>query len=349
MDVEDALVGQLDQFDQLAARTPVRHRDGGLVGLPEEPDLRGGGRGRDADDGDVGLDVGQRHRGVDGRLGADEVQDELGPPPAEQRADVLRGVGVGEHDVVGADGGRQGQLLLGHVQGHDPGGRERPQELDRQVTQSARADDDRDRSRAQLRQGALDRVVRREAGVGERDGRDRVEVADGDQVARGVDDHEVREGARGTETGRADAQVRGARAVVLLALRAHQAGAAAPRAVDDDVRAHLDAFGARPELDDAAGALVAQGERQAVGVLVLGQAHDEVVGVADAGRGDLQQDLPGARDGLLDLDDLGSGSDGPVLDCAHGGSSSTRCGRSSLRRAIRQLSSKPVRAGCGAG
>src|SRR5690606_10614524 len=107
----------------------------------------------------------------------------------------------------------------------------------------------------------LDRVVRREAGVGEGDVLDRVEVPERDEVAGVVDDHVLRHGAGCTEAGRGDAELGGSLAVVLLALGAHVAVAAAPRAVDGDGGADLEPGDALAELVDDAGALVAEGER----------------------------------------------------------------------------------------
>src|SRR5690606_20805135 len=58
-------------------------------------------------------------------------------------------------------------------------------------------------------------------------------------------------------------------------------------------------------------------ERQPVDVLLLGQAHDGRVGVADAGGGALQTHLAGAGLRGLDLHDLRCGADRAVLQCLH--------------------------------
>lgn len=63
-DVEDAGVRQVDQFDQLVAGTPVRNCHRSLVRTLEEPDLGVGLTVTDPDDGDVGSDTGDGHRGV---------------------------------------------------------------------------------------------------------------------------------------------------------------------------------------------------------------------------------------------------------------------------------------------
>src|SRR5690606_12937953 len=137
------------------------------------------------------------------------------------------------------------------------------------------------------------------------------------------------------EAGRGDAELGGSLAVVLLALGAHVAVAAAPRAVDGDGGADLEPGDALAELVDDAGALVAEGERQPVDVLLLGQAHDERVGVADAGGGDLQTHLAGAGLRGLDLHDLRCGADRAVLQCLH---SILLLGRLDVPALIRRIS-----------
>src|SRR4051794_2100741 len=118
-----------------------------------------------------------------------------------------------------------------------------------------------------------------------------------------------------------DAQLRGPRAVVLSALGARKAQPAAPRPVDGRRLAHLDAGDALTQRVHDARALVPEGERQPVDVLLLRQAHDERVGVAQSRRGDPQPDLPraGVRGG--DLDHLRLAADGPVLHRTHARSS----------------------------
>ena len=68
---------------------------------------------------------------------------------------------------------------------------------------------------------------------------------------------------------------------------------------------------------DDARALVPEDERQPVDVLLLGQAHDERVGVAQPRGADAQPDLPRAGIRRGDLDHLGPAADGPVLHRAH--------------------------------
>ncbi len=82
-----------------------------------------------------------------------------------------------------ADGAGEGQLLLGDVEGDDPGRGHGPQQLDGDVAEPARADDDGGAAGDELRQGPLDGVVRGEARVRERRGPHGVEVAERDEVA----------------------------------------------------------------------------------------------------------------------------------------------------------------------
>ncbi len=163
-----------------------------------------------------------------------------------------------------------------------------------------------------------------EACVGERHGRDRVEVADRDQVAGGVDDQVFGDGAGRAEAGWEDAEFGGAGTVVLGALGAEPAGAAPPWAVDDDRLPHVEPGDAGAEGGDGACAFVAEGERQREGQGFGGQGHDEVVGMADPGRGDFQQDLAWAWFGGGDLADFRFGTDRRVLESLHR-TSSVRC------------------------
>jgi hypothetical protein len=58
------------------------------------------------------------------------------------------------------------------------------------------------------------------------------------------------------------------------------------------------------QLIDDTGSFVTERERQSVDVVLFGEAHDERVGVAHAGGGDLHLDAAGSRFGRLNLDDF---------------------------------------------
>ena len=115
----------------------------------------------------------------------------MAPSGPTSSTDLRHGVRPGPHGGVGAD--RRGvlQLALVEVDGHDAHAGEHLEELDGHVPETAGADDHGPAAGTDLVDRALDRVVRREAGVGQRHGHHRVEVADRHEVARAVDDEEV--------------------------------------------------------------------------------------------------------------------------------------------------------------
>ena len=100
-----------------------------------------------------------------------------------------------------------------------------------------------------------------------------------------------------------------------LARQAGRALAAFGRIERDDVVALLDRGDARADVDDDAGALMAEDRRKQA--FRIGARQRELVGVADAGRLDLDQHLAVARTVEVDLHDLQrlSGGDG---DCGAG-------------------------------
>ncbi len=120
-DVEDAGVGEVDEFDQFVAGAPVRCGDGGFVGADAEADAGGGLSVAEADDGDVGGDACDGHGGVDGGLVADEVQHEGCAGRSGDGADVVGGRGVGQYRFVGADGFGEGKFVVGDVEGDHAG------------------------------------------------------------------------------------------------------------------------------------------------------------------------------------------------------------------------------------
>src|SRR5690606_18062072 len=132
---------------------------------------------------------------------------------------------------------------------------------------------------------------RGQARVGERDVLHGVEVAEREQEAWVAHDHVVGHRAGRTEAGWGDPELGGTAAVVLLAARALGAPSATLRSVDGDRVAHVDPRDTGTERVDNAGAFVTERERQPEGVVVRAELHDEDVGVAGTGRGDLEANL----------------------------------------------------------
>ena len=315
--LDDAGTSEIDELDQLVATAPVDRGDRHRVRLVTEPDTGAGPDVADADDRHVGADAGDGHTEVHRRLDADDVEDERGTVAADHLADLGGGVRSGPHGGIRAD--RRGVLELAVVEidGDDAHPGEHLQQLDRHVPEAAGADHHGPTARPDPVDRSLDGVVRREAGVGERDRHHRVEVADRHEVARAVDDEEVGHRAGRAEARRSDAQLGGSSAVVLPAAAALPAHAAAPRAVDEDLIADADAGGPVAERDDLARALVAQCQRQREREALRRDRHDVLVGVAHPCGGDAEQHLTGTRLGVGQLDELGTGSDGAVLQGAH--------------------------------
>src|SRR5690606_22885639 len=122
----------------------------------------------------------------------------------------------------------------------------------------------------------------------------RIQVTDRYHVARRIDQHVFGDRSRSAETGRDDVQFRSSRTVVLHALRAVPALTAAPRAVDDHGSSDLQPSYAVTERGDPPGPFVTERQRQAECVLLLGQSHDDCIGVTHPGGGDLEEDLSGS-------------------------------------------------------
>ena len=85
--------------------------------------------------------------------------------------------------MVRTDLGRQGQLLVVHVERDHRRRTQRSQQLHRDVSEAADADHHGRRTGHELRERTLDRVVWRQAGVGEADRLHRVEPVEGHDVA----------------------------------------------------------------------------------------------------------------------------------------------------------------------
>ena len=159
---------------------------------------------------------------------------------------------------MGADLAGQRQLLLGDVQGDHPGRAQGAKDLDADVAEAAHPEDDGGAAGDQLGQRALDRVVGRQPGVGQRHIPDGVKVAERDEVTPVVHQQVLGDRAGSAEAGREDAEPGCAQAVVLLALGALGAEPAAPRAVHGDRVTQLPSGDAGPEGGHGARALVAR-------------------------------------------------------------------------------------------
>jgi hypothetical protein len=213
---------------------------------------------------------------------------------------------------------REFQLVLGKIEGDDPGRGDRAQDLDRHVAQSPGADDHCDRARCESLEAGLDRVIRREAGVGQGDVLHRIEVAERHQMPGIVGDQVLGHRARSTETWRTDAECGGVLAVILFAERTVIAVAASPRPIDGNRIADLDADDPLTQLVDDACALVAQGQRQSERLDGLGrQAHQPGIRVARPGGSDFQPHLTGPRRGRRNLHHFRRGPNDAVLQSLH--------------------------------
>ena len=130
------------------------------------------------------------------------------------------------------------------------------------MAEAAGADHDGGGAGQQERQRALDRVVRREPGVGERRGVDRVEVVERHEVARARHEQQRRHAAVAAEAGADAPSSGGALAVVLHALRQRWQRPHPHGAVDRDRLPDLEAGDAGADGVDPAGVLVAERERR---------------------------------------------------------------------------------------
>ena len=164
------------------------------------------------------------------------------------------------------------------------------------MAQATGADHDRGRAGHEQRQRALDRVVRREAGVGERRGLDRVEVAERHEVAGVGHQHVLRPCRRRCRGRRPRRRARpGARSSSRSPARSGGTPAA-PRAVDGDrARRPRTPAHAGAERIDPAGVLVAERERRTPGQQAAFEVvHQVEVGVAGPGAADPDAHLTGA-------------------------------------------------------
>ena len=185
------------------------------------------------------------------------------------------------------------------------------------MTQTADADDDGGRAGHELAQAGLDRVVRRQPGIGEGGGLGRCEPAQRHEVTGVVDEHELGHRARCAQARRSDLAFDRDLAVLLGARRAGVASPATPGPVDRHLVPDLDAGDRRPHGLHHAHALVPEGQWQSVDVRLIGQSHDELVGVARPRGKHPQEHLAATRFRSRDLDHLGGRADSGVLECLH--------------------------------
>ena len=143
----------------------------------------------------------------------------------------------------------------------------------------------------------------REPRVGQRRRGDRVEPVERNGEAGGGHDHVLGESAVAPEP-------RSAPLPLLLAEMfgpdaARGAAAAAPRSVDEDGRARLEAVGSRAERGHGARDLVTEREGQRVRERPGAPMHEVQVGMTEAGAGDAHQHLTWTRFRTRDVDQLG--------------------------------------------
>ena len=174
---------------------------------------------------------GERDRRVD----ADEVEHEVRAAALGELADLVRRGVAGEHPVRGADGlGERAARRADWSTATIRVGRHRGEDLDRHVAEATGTDHERGRAGHEPVERSLDRVVRREARVGQRRGVDRVQVGERDDVARARDEQERRHPAVEAEAAAFTLELGPVLAVVLHALQAPAAVSAAPGAVHRD-------------------------------------------------------------------------------------------------------------------
>jgi hypothetical protein len=161
--------------------------------------------------------------------------------------------------------------------------------------EAAHADHDRGGVGSEHGQGLLDCVVGRQAGVGERGGIHGIELVERHQIAGGGHEHELGHAPVTSLAVAARFELPDALAHVLGTDPAGLAPAAPPRAIDRHrvPLAHSCHSGAGGL--DPARVLVSQRERGLPGQRTRGELHDVQVGVARAGRGHTQENLPRPR------------------------------------------------------
>jgi hypothetical protein len=206
-----------------------------------------------------------------------------------------------------------------HVRGDDPRAGQRRQDLHRGLTQPTEPDDQRrPAAPGQVGQRELDRVVRREPGIGQGSRIDRVGVAQRDEVPRGHG-NVLRHAPVAADAAGEVGHGRHVLAVRVLPARARRAAAAPDRAVDQERVALREAADAGPELLHPARGFVPQRERRlhVRHLTSLEVVVDPDVGMARARARHFEQHFAGTGDRTGDV--LEGGERLPVIeaDCLH--------------------------------
>src|SRR5690606_1896761 len=241
----------------------------------------------DFDDREVAHLTGHCGSEGDGRVGPDEVEDDVHAASARELPDVVGGSVAGLEDVRRTVLCRQVERLLAHVDGDDRGGTGGGQDLDTEVSEAADPDDEGVRLWCQLVERSLYGVIRREARVraGRRLGR-LEPVGQGQEEAGIRDEHVLGHAAVETEPTTASGHG-GFLEVLTVGLDAEPATgtcAAPPGPVDGDGLPDLEPSHSLSELMDPPGVLVPEGERRIPGHHPrLEVVHEMDVGVASTG------------------------------------------------------------------
>jgi len=296
---DPSLAGEREHVDKVGLGAPV----GGADDRSERHQVYGHGQPplphpHDADL-PAGAETACSH--AQGGVTGDEVEDHVSAYPFGEVPHLVGDRVRGGQGRVRPAAERQFPLVGGHVYRDDLRAAEGTQDLDREVSEPADTDEEGGAVGRQPGQRGPDRVVGGEPRVGERGSADRVETAQGDQVAGMGDKKVVGKCAVRAQPGRQDACRPGVWTVVFCPAPAGAASAAAVRTVHRDRVAFGQAGDARADVDDHADRFMSQGDRQLVGQGFGRSAHDRQVGVAQAGGGDFEDDLSGAGRGGGDV------------------------------------------------
>ena len=140
---------------------------------------------------------------------ADEVEHRVGAVAASCIADGFDGGGIRLECRMRSDLASECELVLADIDRDDAGRRQSPEHLDGEVAEATDADDDGGRTRDELWQRWLDRVIRRQPRVRQRHVPDRIEISERDEVPRTRDDLVLGHGPGRTQAGRPDPQTFG--------------------------------------------------------------------------------------------------------------------------------------------
>ncbi len=144
-------------------------------------------------------------------------------------------------------------------------------------------------------------MIRRQRGIAERRGLDRIEIAERDEQTIGGDEQELGHAAVAPEPAAGTVDLARVLAVVLRRPAARPAHSAAPRSVDGHRIARLPPVDTGSEPGDVPGRLVAQRERRRERHEPGRHIHDVQIGVARPGRRDPDDHFARARFGDRDF------------------------------------------------